>query len=192
MSILQKTQIITQIITAVALVVTLCIYYLQLRAMGKQLATMRQGTDAQHILSLMSFIESEEVRTARQVVYTKLHRSQFNEWTESELQAASRVCASFATIGRILKSGIVPIEPLLAGWEQTLRRCYQILEPFLREMQKPENGGPQYWVGFDWLHSQLNWRKAAGRITQNLGCDSYGPNTKAISKHRTAEENNVG
>src|SRR5262249_9383109 len=75
----------------------------------------------------------------------------------------SRMCASFSTAGTILKLGIVPVELVLEGLEPTLRRCFQILEPFLREMQKPENGGPQYWVGFDWLHSQLDRPKAVGR-----------------------------
>src|SRR5262249_9253861 len=133
MDTLQKTQLIAQIIGTVALLVTLGIYYLQLRTMAEQVAAMRRGTDAQQILSLLNFIESEEVRVAREVVYTTLHRKHFSEWTESELQAASRVCASFATTGRVLKLGIVPIEPILEGWEPSLRRCYQILGPFLRE-----------------------------------------------------------
>jgi len=191
MSILQKTQIIAQIISAVALVVTLSIYYLQLRTMGKQLAAMRQGTDAQHILSLMSFIESEEVRTARQLVHTKLHRKHFNDWTESELQAASRVCASFATIGRILKSGIVPLDPVLEGLQTTLRRSYQILEPFILEMRKPENGGPQYWIGFDWLCGELDRVGAVERHTQNLRRARRGSHIGARFRHLMTEGKHV-
>ena len=192
MSILEKIQIIAQIISAVALVVTLTIYYLQLRTMGKQLAAMRQGTDAQHILSLMSFIESEEVRTARQLVYTRLHRKQVSDWTESELQAASRVCASFATIGRLLKSGIVPIEPIVEGWEPTLRRSYQILEPFILEMRKPENGGPQYWMGFDWLCSEFERLGPIERHTQNLRRVRRGLRFGARFRHSMSEEKYVG
>jgi hypothetical protein len=191
MNILQKTQIIAQIISAVALVVTLTIYYLQLRTMGKQLAAMRQGTDAQHILSLLSFIESEEVRTARQLVYTRLHRKQVNEWTESELQAASRVCASFATIGRLLKSGIVPIEPIVEGWEPSLWRSYQILEPFILVMRKPENGGPQYWIGFDWLCGELDRVGAVERHTQNLRRARRGSHIGARFRHLMTEGKHV-
>ena len=143
MSTLQKAQIIVQITGALAFFVTLGINYLQLRKTTEQVAAMRRGADAQQILSLLSFIESDEVRAALTVVYTKLHQKHFSDWTESELQAASRICASFATVGAIVRSGMVPAEPLLQGWEPPLRRCYQILEPFLREMQKPENGGPQ-------------------------------------------------
>ena len=189
MNTLQKTQIVTQVIGAVGLLFTLSLYYLQLRTMGKQLEEMRHGTNAQQILSLLSFIESEEVRAALTVVYTTLHRKHFSEWTESEREAATRMCASFATVGAIVRSGLVPAEPLLEGWEPSLRRSYQILEPFLREMQKPENGGPQYWIGFDWLHSQLD---RPGRKFHSLERDSRGPDSQAKSKHRMAEGNNVG
>lgn len=47
----------------------------------------------------------------------------------------------------------MPQEPLLS-WGPSMRRCYQVLEPYIREMQRPENAGPQYWPGFDWLFSQ--------------------------------------
>jgi hypothetical protein len=47
----------------------------------------------------------------------------------------------------------VPQEPLL-GWGPSIRRCHQVLEPYIKEMQKPENAGPQYWAGFDWLYCQ--------------------------------------
>jgi len=189
MNTIQKIQIVTQVIGAVGLLLTLSLYYLQLRTMGKQLEEMRHGTNAQQILSLLSFIESDEVRAAWTVVYTTLHRKHFSKWTESELQAATRMCASFATVGAIVRSGLVPIEPLLQGWEPSLRRSYQILEPFLQEMRKPENGGPQYWIEFDWLHSQLD---RPGRKSQNSRRDSRGSDTQARSKHRMAEANNVG
>ena len=67
---------------------------------------------------------------------------------------------------------VVPVKcsagALPEGWEPTLRRCYQILEPFIQEMRKPENGGPQYWVGFDWLFNELDRLGAVERHTRNL------------------------
>ena len=49
MNTIQKIQIVTQVIGAVGLLLTLSLYYLQLRTMGKQLAAMQRGTDAQQI-----------------------------------------------------------------------------------------------------------------------------------------------
>ena len=187
MNTLYHIQIITQVISAVGLISTLSIYYLQLRTMSKQLTAMQQGTDAQYILSLMSFIESDEVRAAREVVHTKLRRKPFGEWTEGELQAASRVCSSFSTTGTVLKSGIVPIEPILEDLGATIQGFYQILEPFISEMRKPENGGPQYGIGFDWLYNRIGGAAAAEQHTQNLRRPRHGLGIK----RRTAGSSHV-
>jgi len=143
-------------IVSIMFFVTLGINYMQLRTMAEQLKAMRQSTAAEHVLSLLNFMESEEVRAAQLVVYTTLHRKHFSSWTNNERQAASRLCSSFATAGAILRSDLVPVKPLLEGWAPALRRCHEVLEPFIREMQKAENGGPHYWKGFDWLRSQLD------------------------------------
>jgi len=152
---LLKAQIIAQMIASAALLITLLINYRQVRIMSEQMLEMRRSTAVQHILSLLSFIESDELRTAMNLVYTTLHKKHFSQWTEPERQAVSKLCASFSTAGTILQSGLVPIGPLLEGWEPGIRRCYQVLGPYVREMQKPENAGPQYWSGFDWLYAQI-------------------------------------
>jgi hypothetical protein len=163
MNTLQKLQIIAQIIGAVGLLITLVINYRQLRVMNEQVQEVRRSTSAQHILSLLSFIESDETRAALNLVYTTLHKKHFSQWTEAEQQAVSKLGSSFATVGTVLQSGLVPQEPLM-GWGPSIRRCYQVLEPYIREMQKPENAGPQYWAGFDWLYGQIDLISAKGQI----------------------------
>ena len=158
MSFLQKFQIIAQMIGVAGLLITLLINYRQVRLVNMQMQEVRRSATAQHILSLLNFIESDEIRAALNLVYTTLHKTHFTDWTEDDRQAASKLCSSFSTAGTILQSGLVPLEPLLVGWEPTLRRCYQVLEPYIREMQKPENAGPQYWAAFDWLYGQLDSR----------------------------------
>ena len=155
MNALQKLQVIAQTLGVAGLLITLVINYRQFRIMNEQVHEVRRSTAAQHILTLLSFIESDEIRAALNLVFTTLHKKQFSHWTEAEQQAASKLCSSFSTAGTILQSGLVPLEPLIVGWEPSLRRCYQILTPFVREMQKPENAGPQYWAGFDWLHDRI-------------------------------------
>jgi len=164
MSTLQKYQSIAQMIGAAGLLITLVINYRQLWIMNQQVQEMRRSTTTQHILSLLSFIESDEIRAAMNLVYTTLHKKHFSEWTEAELQAVSRLCSSFSTAGTVLQSGIVPIEPLIMGWEPSIRRSYEVLEPYIREMRKAENAGPQYWAGFDWLYSQIRPKKAGETI----------------------------
>lgn len=164
MNTLQKIQTVIQMIGAAGLLITLVINYRQFRIMNEQVQEVRRSTVTQHILSLLSFIESDELRAAMNLVFTTLHKKHFSQWTEAERQAVSKLCTSFSTAGTILQSGLVPIEPLIVGWETSIRRCYQILEPYIREMQKPENAGPQYWAGFDWLYGQSDLKAAKGPI----------------------------
>ena len=164
MNSLQKIQTVVQLIGAAGLLITLAINYRQLRIMNEQMQEVRRSTAAQHMLSLLSFIESDEIRAAMNLVYTTLHKKHFSQWTEDEQQAISKLGTSFSTAGTILQSGLMPLEPLIMGWEPSIRRCYQVLEPYMREMQKPENAGPQYWAGFEWLYDQIDLMTVKGRI----------------------------
>jgi hypothetical protein len=164
MNTLQKLQTIAQLVGVAGLLITLVINYQQFRIMNEQVREVRRSTAAQHILSLLSFIESDEIRDAMNLVYTTLHKKHFSQWTEDERRAGSKLCSSFSTAGTILQSGLMPIEPMIVGWEMGVRRCHQVLEPYIREMQKPENGGPQYWAGFDWLYLQMELINAKGQI----------------------------
>jgi hypothetical protein len=166
MNTLQKLQIVAQVIGAAGLLITLVINYRQLRIMNEQMQEVRRSASAQHILSLLSFIESDELRAAMNLVFTTLHKKHFSEWTEDERQAVSKLCSSFSTAGTVLQSGLVPQEPLLS-WGPSIRRCYQVLEPYIREMQRPENAGPQYWAGFEWLYSQSDLSTAKRPINKS-------------------------
>ena len=166
MNTLQTLQIIAQMIGSAGILITLVIYYRQLRIMNEQVQEVRRSTTAQHILSLLSFIESDEIRAALNLVYTTLHKKHFTQWTEDERQAASKLCSSFSSAGTILQSGLVPQEPLM-GWGPSIRRCYQVLEPYIREMQRPENAGPQYWASFDWLYRQIDLTTNNGWIQKS-------------------------
>ncbi|MBX7220047.1 MAG: hypothetical protein K1Y36_08880 [Blastocatellia bacterium] len=134
MTTLSIIQLIIQIASAVALFLTLLINYRQLRTMSLQVAEMGRPTDAQQILSLLNFIESNEVREARTIVRRNLPGKPFSDWTESEFMAAVRICTTYAATGAVLKSGLVPLEPFWEGLDPSFRQCYRILEPLLREM----------------------------------------------------------
>src|SRR5215470_6757051 len=96
MNALQEFQIIAQMIGAAGLLITLVINYRQLRIMNEQVQEVRRSTTAQHILSLLSFIESDEIRAAMNLVYTTLHKTPFTDWTEHQRQAAGKLCSSFS------------------------------------------------------------------------------------------------
>src|SRR5215510_14689665 len=109
MNTLLKIQIITQMTGSAALLITLLINYRQVRIMSEQMQEMRRSTAVQHILSLLGFIESDQIRAAMNLAYTTLHKKHFAKWTESERQAVSKLCASFSTAGTILQSDMIPV-----------------------------------------------------------------------------------
>ena len=68
MTMLQKFQIIAQMIGSAGLLITLIINYRKFRIMNEQVHEVRRSTAAQHILTLLSFIESDEIRAALNLV----------------------------------------------------------------------------------------------------------------------------
>ena len=48
----------------------------------------------------------------------------------------------------MLDQELVPKSVFLRNWGPSIRDCFAILEPYIRDMQKPENSGPEYWDDF--------------------------------------------
>lgn len=151
----QKAQLTVQIAAAVGLLVTLYFQYRQLRLMSDQLDEVRESTTAGHILSLLNMMEMEDIRLARVMVHTRLSKKPFSTWTEEEIQSASKVCNIYASAGTMLKSGLVPPEPIIESWGFSLRLTYEILEPFISDMRQSAKVGAEYWKDFDWVYQMV-------------------------------------
>lgn len=170
----QKTQIIVQIVGIAGLLITLYVQRQQLRLMGVQLEQVRQSTTAGHILAMLGIMEAEDIRVATNIVYTHLHNKHFTEWTEEEVRAAAKICAVYTNAGTVLKSGLVPIRPIIENWGNRLRLTYEILEPFIRDMQQSEKVGPLYWADFDWLYQQTLEAEAEKQLRLNAPRKKHG------------------
>ena len=163
----QTSQIVVQVAGVAGLLTTLYMQYRQLRLMGVQLEHVRQSTTAGHILSLLDIMEAEDIRAARSVVYTRLHNKQLTEWTEEEVRAAAKICAAYANAGTVLKSGLVPTGPIIESWGPGMRLAYEILEPFIRDMQQAEKVGSAYWADFEWLYQRTLEAEAGKQLRLN-------------------------
>src|SRR5438552_12042568 len=151
--------LLVQTVVGIAIVGTFVVYYLQLRTMQRQLTTTRDQLDsvrdasrAQNILSVINFLQSEDVRSARTIVRRDLRGKPMAEWDNLEQQAASRVCSTYDIAGILLREGLVPLAPFLDNWGPSIRDCYVVLLPYIRKMQLPEHSGPSYWNDFGWLY----------------------------------------
>jgi hypothetical protein len=149
-------------IGTVALVLTLIVYYRQLRTMGKQLKTTqqqleatRQGSNGQNILVLTNFLQAEDVRAARTLVIQKLAKRPFRSWNKEDRITAAKVCSSYGVAGVILQTGVIPNKPFIENWGPSIRMSFETLQPLIREMQKPDNAGPAYWSTYEWLYQQV-------------------------------------
>lgn len=170
----QKTQIIVQIAWITGLYITLYFQFRQLRLMSAQLEQVRKSATAGHILSLLSIMEAEDIRVARALVHTHLHKKHFTAWTEEEIRAASKICTTYANAGTVLKSGLVPTEPIIESWGGSLRLTYEILEPFIRDLQQSEKVGPAYWADFDWAYQQALEAEARKQLHKNAHKKQHG------------------
>jgi hypothetical protein len=139
---------------AALLLVTVVVYYRQLRTMQRQLGESRNAAVGQNILNLASFLQTQDVRSARDLTRNDLRSKDWHQWSDSERRAASMVCATYDLAAVVMRFGLVPPEPFIRNWGPSIRDCYGILRPFIKEMQKLENSGPEYWDDFDWLYEQ--------------------------------------
>ncbi len=162
MTCFEKSQLAIQVVGVVALLVTLYVYYRQMRTMGAQLQAAREASSAQNILSLTNFLQAPEVREARETVRVKLPNKEFRAWSNDERRDASRVCSTYDVAAIIIRMGLVPQEPFVDNWGSSIRHCYEITKPLIVELQKPENSGPTYWDDFGWLYQQVQVRSSGG------------------------------
>jgi len=92
------------------------------------------------------------------MIFQTLIKKDFTIWDEQEKLAAAKVCSSYGVAGVILKTGVIPSGPFLENWGPSIYRSFEILLPFIGEMQKPENAGGHYWSTFEWLYQQVTER----------------------------------
>jgi len=155
MTTFELAQFLVQIITALALLLTLYVYYRQLRTMAGQLEASRSANSAQNILSLVTFLQAPDVRMSREVMRIKLAKKSFDRWTDDERSDASRVCSTYDVAAILVRLGLVPIRPIVETWGHSIRHCYEVATPLILEMQRPENSGSTYWDDFGWLNEQV-------------------------------------
>ena len=145
--------LIVQGLIWLAMIATFIVYALQLKA-------MRKSSQGQNILSLVNYLQAQDVREARRVVRTTLKEkvSKSEPWNDSEERAASLVCSTYDVAAILIRSGVVPSKPFMENWGPSILDCYEILRSYIKNMQLPEKSGPEYWDDFDWFYQQVKNR----------------------------------
>lgn len=141
---------------AVAIIgfVAASICFLQLREMQRQLIAMQSASQFQSLMSLVEYLQSEEVRNSRRVVRDELSKTSVDQWTQEDRKHASAVAANFDVVATLLKGGICPSDLIAKHWGPTIIHCYNTLQPFIVQMRTKAGGDPLYWSSFEWLYKQ--------------------------------------
>jgi hypothetical protein len=150
----ELASIILQLLTSIAAFGVLLVYHRQLRVMSGQLSAMQESSRAQSGLSLVDFLQAQEVRKARHIVRDVLAKKPHELWSEEERNQAALVTANYDVAGALIKSGLAPVELVAANWGPSIKHCYEVLEPFIQEHRKCPGADPKYWSNFKWLYDK--------------------------------------
>jgi len=142
--------LIVQSLIWLAMIATFIVYALQLIA-------MRKSSEGQNILSLVNYLQAQDVREARRIVRTTIKEKNLKSeaWNDSEERAASLVCSTYDVAAILIRSGVVPSKPFVENWGPSIRDCYEVLSSYIKNMQLPQNSGPEYWDDIDWVYQQV-------------------------------------
>lgn len=167
--------VILQVVANFLFFMTMLIYFLQWRVMRKQLSAMRdqlgiarEGVLAQNLFSLVDYLQDPEARDSRAWVLQQLEDKPFINWADRDRDHASRVCSRYDMVGLLVRQGVVPVDPVLGSWGPSIRKCHQILQPFISAMQ--DKHGAMYWDDFDWIFKKaLEAQEALERnVSENV------------------------
>jgi hypothetical protein len=154
MSDFEKWTLILQALVAVLTLSNLVYLHVQARAMANQIAVAQHGNKAQSALALVNFLQSAEARTARDAVRSRLASKHHSQWDEEERRHASLVCANYDVTAALLRSGLAPVDLIVANWATSILHCHQILAPYVAEQRVRIGGDSGYWNNFDWLQKE--------------------------------------
>jgi len=56
----------------------------------------------------------------------------------------------------IISGEMVSKKLFLENWGSSIKRCYEILEPPIKELQRPEKAGSEHWKHVKWLYEEAN------------------------------------
>lgn len=159
MSTFELWTLILQSTLALAAFVTLILVYRQVRAMIDQIAATQEATRAQGALALANFLQSQEVREARECVRSVLSKKHHANWDEAERRHASLVCSNYDVVACLIRSNLASVELFTVNWGPSIVHCHQVLAPYIDEVRKKTGSDAKYWSNFDWLQSQVTLRR---------------------------------
>jgi len=158
MTSIELSLFIVQAISTLIIALTFFFYLRELKTLRAQLDEARRSTMAQSFMSLINFLQQDPVREAREIVIRTLRNRPYETWDVKQLRSASKVCSTYDVASILIKMGLVPVDPVAENWGPSIVACYEICEPHIANLQRPEESGPTYWDDFYWLYMEAKKR----------------------------------
>jgi hypothetical protein len=142
----------SQVLSSVAIVGTFIIYYFLLLA-------ARRASEAQNLLTTITYLQQPHVRAARGSLLNLLDRKTdmpkpLADWQEEDRAAAATAISGYDAVAILCRRNIVPVDVIVENWGNSILRCRKAAQPLLDEYRKPEHYGAAYWDDFEWLYTK--------------------------------------
>lgn len=108
------------------------------------------STYSQAFKSAVDILQREEVRISRGILMSKYRGRGYDLNDDENRQDAERVCHTYDSVGQMVRYKMLPAEYIVNSWNDSLRRCWNILEPLIIHYRK-ERDHPELWDDFQYL-----------------------------------------
>ena len=89
------------------------------------------------LLTAIDFIQEEQVRKARSIVYSlKQDKKSFNSWTKEEREATDLALRRFNRLAMMLEDNLISQEPLLSEFGTSMIDCWTTGQPLIEEYRR--------------------------------------------------------
>ncbi|MFZ3182668.1 MAG: hypothetical protein WA173_00795 [Pseudomonas sp.] len=132
----------------------------QIKILSAQLEATQQASEAQSIISIVQFLQSNDARKARETVRASLSKAHHDQWTEEQARDASFACANYDVVAALLRAGLIKNKQIIIeNWAPSIQHCHQVLAPYIEKKRMGLGGHPKYWSNFEWLRTQCSEEK---------------------------------
>ncbi len=133
---------------------TILFYFLQWRA-------MQDAIKAQNLAWLIQYLQSKDVRDAREFVFGVLKKKgPEQKWLEDDKKIAATACAAYGVAGVYIITKRIDPAPILYDWGPSIIELCEVCKDFIAERRREL--GPRYWEALIEINERA---KKASRTT---------------------------
>ena len=137
---MQNLIIWVQVGTLFVLTITFIVFVFGLFLAKKQIKAITTSAKATNFFYLISYLQSEKVREARELVH-KLEGQHYNSWKQDpdKTKAAQLVASSFDITAVVMKAELINIHIFSTPWKTAICSTYDILKDYVKDRQTKTN-----------------------------------------------------